>query len=112
AAGDSRGRRDGKNAVQVRLLLDAEAGELLVELGDLAAAVDDPVLAGPRRVRLRIDVEPQRVALLAVAGPRLELGPVGHDDVDLVILRMDARLHDAAPAGATDPDRPRERRHI
>ena len=54
-------------------LAHPDAGEPLVELGDLAAGVHDALHAGPGRVRLRVDVEPQRVALLAHAGPRLEL---------------------------------------
>ena len=65
--------------------------------------------AGPGRVRLRIDVQAQRVAWLAHAGPGLELCPVGHDDVNLVGMGVYARLHGAnVLPGAADPDRPRE----
>ncbi len=34
---------------------------------------------------------------LAHAGPRLELRPVGHDDVDLVVFWVNARLHGVVP---------------
>src|SRR3954469_18590014 len=79
------------------LLLDAEPGELLVELRVLTAPVHNALHAGPGRVGLRVDVQAQRVAGLAHAGTGLELRPVGHDDGDLVVLRMDAGLHAVLP---------------
>src|SRR5271166_887102 len=79
------------------LLLDAEACELLVELRDLTAGVHQALHAGPGRMGLRIDIQAQRVAFLAHAGTGLELRPIGHDDVDLVVLRVDARLHGHNP---------------
>src|SRR4051794_10255746 len=72
----SRCLRAAQSPVGDRLFLDSQPGELLVELRNLAAAVDDPVLPRPCRMRLRIDVQTQRVAGLAVAGPRLELRAV------------------------------------
>src|SRR6516164_3043587 len=74
--------------------LDAEPLEALVEAGELAAAVDQALLpAGPRRVRLGVDVEAQRVAGLAVGRTRLVGAPVGQHDRDLVIVGVDAFLH-------------------
>src|SRR5207344_3584355 len=85
AASPFKGAARQKSAVAGGLCLDPEPGKLPVELRDLPAAVDDAVLAGPCRMRLGIDVQPQRVALLAVARAGLELGAVGHDDGDFVI---------------------------
>ena len=65
----------------------------LLNFGELAAGVHQPVHAGPGRVRLRIDVEPQRVARLAIGRARLEGRAVGHHHVDLVVVRMDFFLH-------------------
>src|ERR1700755_1563451 len=79
------------------LLFDAEAGELLVELRDLTAGIHHALHAGPSRVRLRIDIQAQRVAFLAHAGSRLELRPIGHYDVDLVVFGVNARLHGLVP---------------
>src|SRR6516162_10204816 len=77
--------------------LDAEALEALVETGELAAAVDQPLRpSGPRRMRLRVDVEPQRVARLAVSRTRLIGAPVGHHDSDLVIVGVNAFFHRVA----------------
>src|SRR3978361_2296273 len=81
------------------LSFDAEAGELLVELGDLAAGIHHALHAGPGRVRLRIDVQAQRVAGLAHARPCLELGSVGQGDGGLVIFWVNARLHAAGSCG-------------
>ena len=77
------------------LLARANAGEALVELRDLPARINNALLAGPGRVRLRINVQANGIARLAVAGTGLELGPVGHDDVDLMIGGMDIGLHGA-----------------
>ena len=56
------------------LVADAQPGELLVELGHLAAGVHHALHAGPGRMRLRVHVQAERVALLAVAGAGGELG--------------------------------------
>src|SRR5689334_22281555 len=51
------------------LLLAAEAAEAFVEAGELAAGVEQLLLAaGPGRVRLAVDLQAQRVARLAVGG--------------------------------------------
>src|SRR5689334_14522279 len=76
------------------LLLEAEAGELLLEAREPAAAVEQLLgAAGPGRVRLGIDVEVQRVALLAPGGAGGELGAVGHHDLDGVVIGVGAGLH-------------------
>jgi hypothetical protein len=91
------------------LLFDAEPGKLFVELGDLAAGVHHPLHTGPGRVGLCIDIQAQRVPCLAHAGARLELRPVGHDDVDLVVFGVDAWLHGLVPRWRRRSDRPRKR---
>src|SRR5215469_4529932 len=81
----------------------SEALEAPIESGELAAAVDEPLLAaGPGRVRLRIDIEAQGVAGFAVGRTRLIGGAVGHHDRDLVIVRMNALFH--PPPSARAPD--------
>src|SRR5215510_3393256 len=81
-------------------LLEAEAGELLLEARDPPGAIHDLLLAaGPGRMRLRIDVEAQRVALLAPGGAGGELGSVGHDDLDGVVVGMGIGLHGVNPRG-------------
>src|SRR6185436_8347076 len=75
-------------------LLLPEPAELLLEAREAAAAVEQMLLpAGPGRVRLRVDVEAQRVARLAPGGAGGELGPVGHDDLDGVIIRVNVGFH-------------------
>ncbi len=74
-------------------VLDAEVGEALVEARHLAAAVDDPVLTGPGRMGLRIDLEPQNVTRVAPGRLGLVFGAVGHHDSDFVIIGMDISLH-------------------
>src|SRR5882724_2413797 len=77
-----------------RLLLLADAGELLLEARDAAAAVEQALLAaGPGRVRLRVDVEVERIARLAPGGAGGELGPVGHDDLDGMVIGVDIGFH-------------------
>src|ERR1044071_1315021 len=81
------------------LLLGADAGELLLEARDAAAAVEQVLLAaGPGRVRLRVDVERERVALLAPGGAGGELAAVGHLDRDGVVIGMQIGLHIRRPA--------------
>src|SRR5262249_52757426 len=77
----------------------AEAAEALVEARELAAGVVEALLAaGPGRMRLRIDVEAQRVAGLPIGRPGLVAGAVGHHDGDLVIIGVDLFLHGAGPS--------------
>src|SRR5262249_14781748 len=75
----------------------ADALKPLLELGELAAGVDEAVDAGPGRVRFGVDVEAQRVARLAHGRAGLEAAAVGHYHGDLVVIRMDALLHGRAP---------------
>src|SRR5918997_958199 len=75
-------------------LAEGQSAEALVEAGDLAAGVQHARLAaGPRRVDAGVDVEVERVALVAVGRARLIFRPVGHFDGDHVIIGMDAGLH-------------------
>jgi regulator of CtrA degradation len=76
------------------LLLQAEIGEFLLEARKPAAAVEQLLLAaGPGRMRLRVDVEPHRVALLAPGGAGGELRAVGHDDLDGMIVGVGIGFH-------------------
>src|SRR4051794_9949865 len=76
------------------LLAQRKSAEALVEAGDLAAAVEQLlVAAGPRRVDGRVDLEVQGVALLAPGRTGLELGAVGQLDGDHVIFGVDTGLH-------------------
>lgn len=74
-------------------LLAGNAGEALVELGQLAAAINHAMHAGPCRMRLGIDVEMQLRARLAVGRAGDEFGAVGHNDGDFVIIGMSFVLH-------------------
>src|SRR5689334_13806398 len=79
---------------KVKSLLGADAGELLLEPRHAAAAVEQVLLAaGPGRVRLRVDVEVQRVASLAPGGAGGEFAAVGHLHRDGVVVGMDIGLH-------------------
>src|SRR3546814_651271 len=66
------------------------------------------MLAGPGRVRLRVDVQTHAGARLAVGGAGLELATVGHHDGDLVVVGMDVFLHgfDPLERRAVYPRRP------
>jgi hypothetical protein len=78
-----------------RLLL--EEAEFLIEARHAAATVHEALLAtGPGRVGLRIDVKVQRVADLALSGTGHELGAIGHDNRDGMVIGMDAGLHGAS----------------
>ena len=58
------------------------------------AAVEHVLLtAGPGRMRLRVDVEMQRVARLAPGAPGGEFGAVGHHHLDEVIIGMGIGFH-------------------
>src|SRR5437763_12634434 len=79
------------------LLLEAETREPLLEARHSAAAVDQLLgAAGPGRMRLGVDVEVQRVAVLAPGGAGGELGAVGHDDLDGMIIGVCIGLHGGA----------------
>src|SRR5262249_17429109 len=56
--------------------------------------------AGPSRMRLRVDVEVQRVALLAPRAAGGELGAVGHHHLDGVIVRMQVGFHGRSSCAA------------
>src|SRR6185312_5715295 len=76
------------------LVLLEEAREFLLEARDPAAAVHDLLgAAGPRRVRLRVDVEVQLVTLLAPGRARLVFGAVGHHDRNRMIIRVNFGFH-------------------
>src|SRR5689334_10341346 len=75
-------------------LFRAEILEPAVEARELSAGVEQTMLAaGPGRVRFRVDFEAQRVAFLAVGRAGLIDRPVGHNDRDLVIIRVNALFH-------------------
>src|SRR5262249_14958934 len=64
------------------LLRFPEPGETLLKLGQAAATIDELLgAAGPRRMRLGIDVEVHRVARITPGRAGEELGAVGHDDL-------------------------------
>src|SRR5579863_2231225 len=78
------------------LLFQPNALETLVETGELAAAVDQPLLAArPGRMGLRIDLKVQRVAGFAIGRARLVARTIRHHNGDLVVVRVDAVLHRA-----------------
>src|SRR5262245_60868406 len=83
------------------LFLLEEARELLLETRQPAAAVEQLLLAaGPGRVRLRVDVEMQRVARFAPGGTGRVLGPIGHDDLDGVVFGVNIGLHGVSAPSA------------
>src|SRR5262249_16265481 len=74
--------------------LDAETLEAFIEAGQLSAGVDQTLLStGPRRMRFRVDVEPQGVPRFAVGRARLVGGPVRHDDGDFMIIGVNSFFH-------------------
>src|SRR5262244_2537900 len=84
----------GQKRALFLLLRQAETREPLLEPRQAAAAIDQLLrAAGPRRMRLRVDVKTHGVARLAPGRTRNELGAVGHDDLDRVIARMNVRFH-------------------
>src|SRR5262249_37228407 len=94
------------------LAFEADALEPLLELGELAAGVDQAVDARPGRMRLGVDVQAQRVTRLAHGRAGLEAAAVGHHHGDLVVVRVDALLHGLAPkirgAGYSEAGRGRQ----
>src|ERR1700676_2305893 len=89
--GPARSRRPGAADLAFE-----EARELLVEARQAAAAVEQVLLAaGPGRVRFWVDIQMQRIARLAPGGPGGELGAVGHDHFDGVVVGMGVGFHGA-----------------
>src|SRR5262249_48109340 len=89
----------GLGGLVALFLLQAEARELLLEARQTAAAIEELLVpTGPRRVRFRVDIEMQRIALLAPGGAGGEFAAVGHLDRDGVIIRMGVRFHRCNPA--------------
>src|SRR5262249_11008874 len=83
------------------LFLEPDTREFLLESREPPAAVDQLLLtAGPSRMRLRVDVEVQRVALLAPRAAGGELGAVGHHHLDGVIVRMQVGFHGRSSCAA------------
>src|SRR5215472_230629 len=83
------------------LFLEPDTREFLLEPRKPPAAVDQLLLtAGPGRMRLRVDVEVQRVALLAPRAASGELGAVGHHHLDGVIVRMQVGFHGRSSCAA------------
>src|SRR5262245_4314569 len=75
-----------------------EAFVFPLEAGEPAAAVDKVLAAArPGRVRLRIDVELQRLAFRPVGRIGDELGAVGHHHLDAVIVGVDVPFHGVLP---------------
>src|SRR5437879_5842577 len=94
--GSSALRHTGWSGVGSGSGLAPEALEAPVEAGELTAGVEQALLAaGPGRMRFRVDFEAQRVAGLAVGRARRIGAAVGHNDGDLVIIRVNAVLHRA-----------------
>ena len=79
------------------LTLEAEILKTLVELGQLAATVDEAMNAGPGGMRLGVDVELHGVARIAPGRARGERGPVRHLDGNLVVIRVDVFSHRGNP---------------
>src|SRR5215470_5044366 len=98
-------RSNDPDPLLFRLIRQAKTREPLLEPGQATAAIDQLLCtAGPRRMRLRVDVEPHGVARLAPGRTRQELGAVGHHDLDRVIAGVNFGFHgltlSALPNGA------------
>lgn len=79
------------------LFLKAETGEPFVELGKLPPRIHQPMHTGPRRVGFGVDVKTQDISRSAIGGTGLELGPVGHDDYDFMVIGVNSILHGQSP---------------
>jgi len=94
------GGREGAESPTIEatraLLLQTEPGELLVELGHLAARVDQALHTRPGRMAFRVDVQSDGIAL--VRGASLELASVRHDDGDFMITGVNIGFHQGSPA--------------
>lgn len=63
--------------------------EFFLEPGQPPAAIHQALVAtGPGWMRCRIDIERERIAFGAVSGVGDVLRAIGHDDLDLVVVRM------------------------
>ena len=97
--------RRGRDEPRPNPYFGEERVELVLEARQAAAAVEQLLsAAGPGRMRLRVDVEVERVALGPVGGARLVFGAVRHHDLDRVIVGVNVFLHDGlACGGAAGP---------
>src|SRR6202167_50626 len=92
------GRRRGLGGRRfARLETEALALEALVETRQLPAIQQLLLAAGPSRVGAGIDFEIQRIARFAIGRTGLIAGAVGHDDRDLMVIRMDFVFHRTSP---------------
>lgn len=92
----------------VLFLANANASKALVELCHLAPGIKDTLYAGPCWMGLRVHVQTQRITRLAVARAGGEFGAVCHDDVDFVVVWVNAGFHDGSfpfKQGCPDTDR-------
>ena len=72
--------------------------EPFVELGHLAARINEPlVAAGPRRMGLRINIELQHIAWFTPGRAGLIFGPIGHYHGNVMVIRVGIFLHNNAP---------------
>src|SRR6185312_9621229 len=77
-----------------RSILLEEAGKLLLEARDTAAAIEELLgAANPGRMRFGIDIEVQLVAVLAPGGAGLVFGSIGHNDRNRMIIRVNFGFH-------------------
>src|SRR5688572_13021790 len=87
-----------RTSVRLSSLFD-EAFVFPLEAREPAAAIGQMLsAAGPSRMRLRIDVELQRVAFGAIGGISEELGAVRHHHLDAMIVGMNFLLHGTSPS--------------
>ena len=94
-AADRSHRSEGFESARLLLGCGADACEAGVETRQTAAAIQQLLrAAGPSRMGVGIDVEMEGRALLAVGRAGVELRPVGHHDLDHVVIGMDVGLHD------------------
>lgn len=78
-----------EGVLAVRLMPLDEAFELLLEARETAATVHElGIAARPCWMRGRIDIERKRVAFFAVGRIGDEFRSVGHDHLDLVVVRV------------------------
>ena len=76
------------------LLLDVpDAGETLVELGNLPPGIQNTLDARPGRMSLGVNVQTQLCARFAVAGAGLVLAAISHHDRDFMVVGVDAGFH-------------------
>lgn len=74
--------------------LFVEEAKLLLEARYTSATVKNGLgSAGPCRMGLGINIQRQRVAILAIGRTGHEFGAVGHHNIDGVIVRVNAFFH-------------------